>query len=397
MKAIHENKAQCYGCSACVSICPKHIIMMQRDKEGFSYSLYDESACIHCGKCQEVCPAFTNLEFQRERQLYAFRSSDREERLKSTSGGAFAMLAKTILQEGGVAIGAAYDEEYRVIHRIAADEAMLSRLRGSKYVQSEMSGLYEQIQTLVMERKVLYCGTPCQCDAVRRYMIQRRANMENLVLCDLICGKVASPGIWEEYVGFLERRFKGKLTEFICRSKRFGWNYHKSFVRIGDKDVSSQISKEYNWIELYFNARAGRPSCYECPFTRVERNTDLTIGDFWGIEKQTARYNDETGVSLVIVQSEKGKDLFEKTCIEQCGSAELYPKEACMQERLNNPAGLPSDRLEFYRIYSDEGIEGLIKAYARRNSLKRFVYSTVIPLARRWNLYDLLFRITHKV
>jgi len=396
MKHLKERKENCFGCGGCVSLCPLQIVSLQQDEEGFFYSVYDEDACIGCKKCLKACPGFDGLETSEEREVFALRHKDREQLEKSTSGAVFALLAQAVVGSGGAVVGARFDEEFHVVHDFANSMEAIEPLRTSKYVQSDMlkHSVYENILKQIETQQVLFTGTPCQVDSVRRYVRAMGGNEENLILCDLICSKASSPGIWGEYISYLERECKGRLTAFSFRDKKYGWNFARSTAKIGGKDRSGYVDAKCSWIELLTKSSFCRPSCYDCPFTRVERNADLTIGDFWGIEKSIKRFADEKGVNVVIAQTPKGKAILEE--ILPYVDVVRSDAVACRQDRLCFPTKRPENRDEFWKVYQTQGMDGLIEKFGRRGFVKRTLYGKLLPFARKIKIYDLLWKIYHR-
>lgn len=378
----------CTGCCACVSICPLHIIEMQRDEEGYDYAVYDTQKCVHCNKCSTVCPALSEVDTSYERKIYAARAVDPDQVARSTSGAIFPMLAKAVIEQEGTVVGAQLDAQLRVAHTLASTLEQVETMRTSKYVQSDMRGIYEKIGQALERGPVLFAGCPCQTDAVRRYIKETHGKQNNLYLCDLICGKAASPGMWGEYRTFLEKHFGGKITKFIFRDKNAGYSYEKSYVAVDGRDVSDIVDAQYSWMELYTRLEFCRPACYHCPFTRIERNSDLTIGDFWGVEKVTREFNDEKGVSLIVVQSQKGAALLEKVRSQMI--VVESDRDECLQERLKGPVKEPKQREAFWRVYQNGHMEELLNHYGRRGIVKRILRQMILPRLRKFWIYDVL-------
>ena len=303
-----ENKAECCGCTACASICPTNAISMQPDVLGFLYPVAAPDKCINCGLCDKVC-AF-NDDYSKRSNLeqplaFAVRHKDIGEVERSRSGAVFVAVSDYILENGGTVYGAAFAERFSVVHKRATTKEQRDEFRGSKYVQSNLEGLFLQVKSdLRSGIKVLFSGTPCQTAALNSFVGERLR--ENLFLVDIICHGVPAPYVWRDYLSFLESK-KGRRIEAVdFRDKQlFGWSAHRETYRYeGNEEKSTVGSSFYN--TLYF-----RESCAKCKYTNLQRPSDITIGDFWGWEKTDRNMNaDNKGVSLVLCNSEKGYELF---------------------------------------------------------------------------------------
>ena len=304
-----EEKEKCCGCYSCYNACITSAISMFQDKEGFYYPFIDESKCVNCGLCEDVCPILTPKKIDYLSQVYACYRRDFDKRLKSASGGAFAVLAEQIIKEGGIVFGAALNEKFQLHHCSAINSEQLMHLLGSKYVQSQLDTIFQEIiGELETGRKVLFSGTPCQVQGLRAFL---RKEYKNLICIDLICHGVPSPKIWESY---LKEISKGeKIVNFIPRDKTNGINNAPLVFEFAN---GKRIRQKYNknaYIKGFINDIYLRPSCYECCFKETNRASDITLGDFWGVEKEIPLFYDSYGVSAVIINSNKGRLLFQKT------------------------------------------------------------------------------------
>lgn len=390
----YGKKEDCFGCEVCVQACPTLALKMCADIEGYLYPKVDSQKCINCNICAKVCPA-ENRDGGECLRIIAAKSKSDEGRRKSTSGGVFPIIAEQILKEGGLVCGAIFDDDFQVVHVLSADQDDIEKMRGSKYVQSRTGDVLEQILQELGSKRIMFTGTPCQCDGLRRLVIQRRANFENLILCDLVCGKVPSPKVWKDYVGYLENHFSGKLTNFVFRSKTKGWQYPYCEVEVDGRNVSGRVDRECTWVQIYTSSSLCRPSCYQCPYTTLNRKTDITIGDFWGCEKSMPKFTDNKGISLVFTHTEKGNELLGKIA-DQIDSKESNEQD-CLQDRLRKPTPPPQNRSKFWEIYFKEGIEGIVDLYGKRTTLMRIIYQFVLPFMRKIRLYDLLWNVYHSM
>lgn len=319
----------CKGCGACALSCPEQAIMMKVDLEGFSYPYINTSLCSQCGQCVRVCPDQTHVEANGMPQVYGCKNRAEEIRRESTSGGVFFAIAEKILSEGGIVYGAAMDED-DVVKHIAVDKTEdLRKLQGAKYVESDLGDSYEQIRTRLKERKVLFSGTPCQVAGLKAYVGEH----ENLYTVDIVCHGVPSQKVFYYYTKALRKN--GAFRDFKFRDKRDGW--HKScvsYVQNGKKNHEALGLNAYT--RAYFKHLISRKSCHTCQYASFHRRSDLTIGDYWGIEEVNASFDDNKGVSLVLVHTKKGERLFENIK-NQLEIFESDPQH-CLQPRLQGPA-----------------------------------------------------------
>jgi len=395
MRKVKEDKKDCCGCSACVEICPCNIIQMLPDEEGFFYAFYDEEKCIHCGKCEKVCPKETEKVLNRKHIAYAVKNKSNNERMKSTSGAVFPLLSNRILEDGGIVIGVCFDSSWHVVYDVGRTHTEIQKFRNSKYVQGDMSGMYGKIVNLSHECKILFTGTPCQSEALKKYLCEcKKANIDNIIICDLICGKAVSPQIWEQYVRYLKENYEGDMEEFIFRDKKAGWAYARPKVIINGKNFSKDIEGKCNWMELFKHSEFCRPSCYYCPFTTPERDSDITIGDFWGVENTVPGFYDNKGVSLVIVHSKKGYDLLKG--VSQAARIKRCTLKDCLQDRLRFPTPEPKNREAFWRDYYSLNFKEFLGKYASMTKRKIFIFGTVLPFMKKLGIYNMIWNLTHK-
>lgn len=352
----------CCGCTACGSICPVNAISMQPDAMGFLYPVADAGKCTGCGLCDKVC-AFDN-EYDKSHNLpeplaFAARHRDMKEIAASQSGAAFAALSDYILEHGGVVYGAGYDRHFRVVHKRASGREERDEFRGSKYVQSDMGGCFRQIRDDLRQGKtVMFSGTPCQTAGLASFIGDKLR--ENLYLMDLVCHGVPSPGIWEDYLCYLEKKEKMPLTAVNFRDKGLkGWRYHIESFQF----AHTRISYECLYTDMFYKHIMLRKSCHNCPYTNTARPSDITAGDFWGIECSSASVmgEDNKGCSLMLINTEKGKVWFaeikDRLQTIQTGLHE------CLQPNLCNPSASHPKRDAFEKDYARYGFEKTLRKY----------------------------------
>ncbi len=350
---------QCCGCTACKNICPKEAISMVENEKGFLYPHIKEELCIDCGMCARVCP----LNGERvgnlyEQAIFAVQVIDAEKRRESQSGGAFSCFAEKVLERGGLVYGVALDKELRAVYQRVEAKEDLFRLKGSKYVQADLEHTFKQIKKdLLEDREVLFSGTACYADGLRHYL--QGINTEKLVLCDLVCHGVPSPKVYRDYLGYLERQTGKKVTAFDFRNKKVGgWHKHiESYVlESGDERISEQYKR------LFSKDVCLRESCYVCHYADFQRVSDITLGDFWGIERVLPHWDDNSGVSLVMINSEKGEQLF--ASIKRDIFYKKVSPETCVQHNLVKPTQRSDATDAFWAEYPDKSFRYMIKKYS---------------------------------
>lgn len=305
---IEEN--ECTGCGACYNICPTKSISMKKNEQGFLYPCIDEIKCIDCNKCKSVCPKIhMNVSNWETPKCYAAHSID-SVREKSSSGGIFSIVAKWIFKQNGIVCGAAFDDNFRVYHRCIDTIEELDKLRKSKYVQSELGDVFKVIENiLTQDRWVLFVGTPCQVAGLNNYISMKNVNNNKLLLMDLICAGVPSPQMWEDY---LKENFEMDLIDQIdFRPKYDGWDNCTSIFFSFKDGTSKSIPITKSSYEIGFHkSLTKRKCCQYCEFGGFQRQGDISIGDYWGINKYDASLNDGKGLNVIYINNEKGDRIF---------------------------------------------------------------------------------------
>ena len=320
------ERALCTGCGACAAVCPRQAVQMREDWEGFYYPVVSRRSCTDCGLCAQVCPLTGAREAGEEASFFAAKAKREDDRLLGSSGGMFHLLAAQVLREGGSVWGAALGEDGTLRHTEAFDQPGLSRLTRTKYIQSDMTPVWRKIRAEAREgRPVLFCGTPCQTDAVRAFLGEERGGV---ILADLICFGVPSPGLWRRYAAYLEKRFAGALEDVSFRDKRNRDNGHTCAVQAGGTERVWPLSEDL-YCRSYFRGVNLRPSCAHCKYCTTERASDITLGDFWGIEGVRPGFDDGMGCSVVICRTQAGSELWEWVQ----GDAHWFP---CRREEAAN-------------------------------------------------------------
>lgn len=321
------DKQSCCGCAACVQCCPKHCISLQEDREGFLYPFVEKDDCINCHLCEKVCPFLNVAKDKKPVVTLAAYNKNGQERQISSSGGVFILLAKNTLNKGGVVFGAVFDENWKVKHTYAETLEEVYPMLQSKYVQSDVGTTYQEAEHFLKSgRYVLYCGTPCQISGLNRFLKKKYAR---LTLVDFLCHGVPSPGVWRKYVTkelpkAARSAVVGKNTvlslslnsvptlggiEFRDKTQR-GWKKYSFVVR-----QESAVQADKNSVLLSYNHNMNpymkgflsdiylRPSCYQCKCKNGRSGNDLTLGDFWCVERLDDKIDDDKGLSLLLVNN----------------------------------------------------------------------------------------------
>lgn len=332
------NENECTGCAICANICPKRCISMKSDNEGFLHPVIDYTECIDCMQCDRHCPILNknSCEIQKPPLTYAAWSLDDNVRYESTSGGIFTELATAIISNGGYVAGARYDEDFNIVHCIIKDKSQVQLLRQSKYAQSDKKDIFSQIRNLLLEgNTVVFCGTPCECAGLQMF---RDIEKGNLILLDFICLGVNSPAVYDLYKNYLEKKYGSKIVRMWFKNKKFGWNRFSTFVEFENGKTYSGDRYNDLFMRGYLEQRLYlRSACYECKFKSLSRIADVSLGDFWGIGEYKKELDTNLGTSLVMVNTEKGAELF--NLIKKNIFFERVPTEIALRR---NPAILNS-------------------------------------------------------
>lgn len=360
LKVDIKTKYQCSGCAACSIKCPNGSITMCADSMGFLYPKIDYGTCINCGICFKICPFTTsysaNLEFPNPR-VFASRLKDTKELERSQSGGMFYALSEYVLNNYGVIYGAGYADNFKVEHKRVTTKSDRDELRLSKYSQSDIQGVYASVKSDILSGKlVLFTGTPCQVAGVKSF-IGNLVHEDTFIAVDLVCHGVPSPKIWEDYLQYLSNKYDSKIVETKFRDKSFGWISHIETIKLRTGKVIN--SATYN--NLYYSHYTVRLSCSQCPFTNMRRVGDITIGDFWGWHERHSEFNDNLGVSLVIISSYKGLSIYK--CIQENIISIETDIDDCLQPQLIAPIQLPNDRSDFEALYNQGGFIKAMKKF----------------------------------
>lgn len=368
-----KQKIACYGCRACEQICPKNAITVIPDDEGFLYPVLDEEKCVKCGLCKKSCPYHSEKCQNESKSVYAVQNKQKEELLKSSSGGVFSALAREVIFSGGAVAGCVFTEDIKAEHIITSDYSVVEKMQGSKYVQSDVKDVFPQIKNMLDDDKaVLFTGTPCQVAGLKLFL---NKPYENLLTVDLVCHGVPSPELLKMFVDSFQES-KGKLSELKFRDKaRNGWRSEGTLFFEKGKSVSFSPYRDSYYNLYYMRNCVSRLSCYECKYASPLRVGDITIGDFWNASDFLDEKDYEGGISVVLVNTNVGEKFF-NSIKDRLNVFESDLETAQKgNARLVGGQPIPENRKDFYKKVKEEGYKK-----AAENECK---YSHVVPFIKK--------------
>jgi len=361
----------CIGCGACKTACRHDAIRITKDSKGFLKSYIDNQKCLNCNACYNICPALNTPATSKPTKTYAFKAPDRL-RKNSTSGGAFAAFAETIINNGGSVYGASLDNDFKLYHKRIDKIEDIVLLQGTKYIQSDITYIFESLKTdITAGIPVLFSGTPCQIAAVKNYVTKERLNIENLYLCDIICHGVPSPKVFTEYIEWLQN--KQPFKKYFFRNKSISWRGDSSAIETSEaKLLHNQNTSAF--MNIYYSNNITCDACFECKYTNQERVSDITISDFWGVENINPNFEDTLGVSMVLTNTQKGEKLFS----EIDGIKEISDISFAKQPQLHHPTSKPSSYEVFWNKYKNNGFRYAVKNFGiPKKTLKTIIYNLI--------------------
>ncbi len=367
-----KDKSKCCGCTACVNACPAQCIVMRRDREeGFDYPVANPDLCLGCGKCESVCPVLNPMEVVKPEQALAVRCEEYVG--ASSSGGVFPALAKAVIDEGGVVFGAVMERDFIVGHTEAETMEEVQRMRGSKYVQSDLYGTFMDAEQYLKDgRKVLFSGTPCQIAGLKKYLGK---DYDNLLAVDTACHGVPGPGLWEMYIKALQGQEKADIASVDFRDKSRSWRHYAMTCKDSSTNIIRSIGADEDpYMALFMQNMSLRPSCYACP-SRGRSGSDLTLADLWSVASSLPALDDDRGVSGVLVNSAKGREYIESIKAE---TRQELSVEAVMAQNggFAESVPVPQKRDEFFKGLGVAGVDVYrhLKKYMVRRPLPVRMY-----------------------
>ncbi len=361
------DKSKCCGCCACVDVCTHEAITLKEDIEGFWYPVVNKDKCIECGLCDKICPE-QNIETLKKndspKPLKTIAAIHRNMRVRwdSTSGGAFSALADAMYRQGGYVSGAIYNEDFSVRNYVSNDKEDLVKIRSSKYLQSKAEGVFAEIRALLRKgEKVLACGTPCQMVALRSFL---RKDYENLIIVDFICRGVNSPKVYRKYLDSLERKYGSKVVYVKAKNKELGWRNLTRKVVFENGEAYYGVSMVDDFRRGYHTNVFCRPSCYTCQYKGFPRIADITIADYWGIEKVDKNLDNNIGTSMILLNSKKGEAYFELAKNDLEFRETKFESILAGNGALETPLSVPKiNREEFFKDLDDGTFESVTEKY----------------------------------
>lgn len=354
---------------------------MNEDCEGFLYPKVDSAACVDCGLCEKVCPVINQGYTIVPLATYAAKNKDEKIRYKSSSGGIFTLIAEQILADGGVVFGARYNENWEVIHDYTETFEGLEAFRGSKYVQSVIADNYKYAKQFLLEgRKVLFSGTPCQIAGLKKYL---QKEYENLLTLEVVCHGVPSPKVWKDYLQYRRaQHVVGKntvsssidklpvITGISFRDKISGWKkFGFKICYAASKAAENSVSKSANidnceitpfnediFMKGFLKNLYLRPSCYQCMARQGKSGADIAIADYWGIQRIHPELDDDKGVNLVLINTQKGQNYFNEIAASLAYTISDYKKSIASNPCIVKSVAEPSQRILFWKEYESQGI-----------------------------------------
>ncbi|HHX79157.1 MAG TPA: 4Fe-4S binding protein [Acholeplasmataceae bacterium] len=301
--------SKCNGCHACFSICPVGAISMNSDNNEFLRPIIDYSKCTHCGKCESVCPVLHTPKLpETDPPAFACKNINEEIRLKSSSGGIFTVLAENIIRQGGVVFGARFDKDFSVIHDWTETIEGLGAFRGSKYVQSKIGSKFIDCKKFLEEgRCVLFSGTPCQIGGLKSYL---GIEYNLLYTVDIICHGVPSPLLWRKYLVYHTQKAGSSVQNISFRNKDNGWKKFSLSIQFAETCYNMVVNQD-PFMKFFSRHLCLRSSCHCCVYKNVRRVSDFTLADFWGIQNISAKFDDDKGVSLLLLHNNKAIEKFD--------------------------------------------------------------------------------------
>lgn len=351
MISIHD-KHLCYGCGACIQVCPMHCIRLTRDEQGFCYPEADSGICTGCGECDSVCPALhRTTEPVHPRIVFAGINKSEGSRAQSSSGGLFTLLAEKVIGEGGSVCGAAFDSDWTVRHIFVESEKDLSLIRGSKYIQSDIGDAFSQVQDILSSgRKLLFSGTGCQIAGLKNFL---KKDYDNLLSVEVACHGVPSPSVWKNYLQTVSGG--STVTSVLFREKSAGWKNYNIVIEGTGGTIVKEIYKDNVYMKFFLHDLCLRPSCHTCPFKCGKSGSDIILADYWGIGRKHPQMDDDKGTSLIIINTGKGQQAVKALDFRM--EETNYEDGIRKNTSLIQPAGESEYSPEFWDLFLSGGVK----------------------------------------
>lgn len=366
MYLISGNKSECCGCTACQQICGHNAIEMKTDSEGFIFPVKNLSACVNCGLCEKVC-SFVSPSYKNQTQgVYAAMAKSTSIRSKSSSGALFYIIAKKIIEQGGVVYGAILDDDLQVRHVATTSLVELNKLRGSKYVQSALHNTYREIRAQLLKgRMVYFTGTGCQVAGLKAFLMK---DYDNLITSDLVCHGVPNQKLFNKHISYLEHKHNGKVIGYQFRDNKNWGGCEIVTITQASGNVRTFRLPTYNlspYLYSFMYGMTSRMSCYKCPFAKIPRQGDITLADYWGVKKYFPNLDISRGISLILANNNKGKFFLDELKSELIFEESNINDAAKENRNLTANTSMPEIRKTIFKKIHDEGYEKVAKSIFR--------------------------------
>ncbi len=373
------SKQLCTGCTSCMNICPNSAITMKTSTDGFNYPVINQNKCINCNLCKKVCPVLNFKKNSSINNCFVGYAKDDKVIEKASSGGVFPLIADYVLSNKGIVIGAKLNNKNRLKHIAITNKDELDKLKGSKYLQSDLENIFTFIKEKIKDNKILFVGTPCQVAGLKSFI---KNDFNNLICIDLVCHGVASPKLFDKYIKELEEQAGDKIIDYNFRDKSTGWDTYSNTAIFKYKKKTELYSKN-NYMNLFLSDIALRESCYNCNFKLENKYSDITLGDFWGVNKYYPEMYNKKGVSAIIINTDLGKEIFNNI-------KEHLEYKYCKLEEIvdGNPSlkfsGKYSDkRDDFFRDLDNNTIEYLTNKYQKKCPLYKNILNKTKKIIKK--------------
>jgi len=378
-----KTKEKCTGCRACVEICPKKCITMELDEEKFYYPKIDKQKCINCKKCLNSCPVTNDIKVQDKiilEEVYGYRTNDKKNLLNSSSGGAFYDIVKSFCNNSKkyAIFGVKFDENFNVMHDYITNIKEIDIFKKSKYVQSNVGDSYSKVKEFLNKKyKVVFSGTPCQVAGLRKYL---NKSYDNMLCIDIICHGVPSQDLFNMWLNNEQKKYNSKICNVNFREKVLKKEkYNSKNIKIVLENGTTIIenAKKNMYLKGFQNELFYRPSCYECKFASIERYSDITIADCWGIENVDSTLDVHEGYSCIVVHTKMGKQIMDDN---KFGDLLKLDKEFVIKNnnQYSKPAKFNKNRRKFYNNLNEINFENKVKK-CTQIPFYRKILSKIIP------------------
>lgn len=371
-------KRNCTGCGACINACPRHIITMEEDNDGFIYPKVKVEDCIECHLCEKSCPMLKERKdicksYDNYPIFYAGQLKDKDDLMKVSSGGAFWAFSKTVIDKGGIVYGAVQKDVDNIYHLRAESLDEIKTIRRSKYFQSDTRQTFAQVKADLKEgRNVLYSGTGCQIAGLKVYLGKE---YDNLITCDVVCHGVPSRKVWRAYRKEKEEREGKEIKDLVFRDKSAGWSHNQYKITYQDGSVEKEASTRQLFHAGYLRGLFYRPSCGTCRFASLPRVADVTLADYWQYQGIFRQFSHDLGVSLITVNNERGEKLLKDSSVYLDFEQTERTLALMSCKHLNEHPSENPDRDAFFTLFSEKGYYAAAQKYilSRNNIIRRVV------------------------